>query len=413
MAVTAGVVDMARPFGYVIGNYGGAHRGLIVESNSLVLDDGNGNPQLGHGENVPLTLETGGIFDLNGNNETVDALVMNGGILQNENTNSSLSTLTITYSGGVATLQGGTNQFNVGQTASLTINAAITGSGTFVMNGPGVLTLMTNNTYTGQTTIQGGTLALPDGATIFDSTNIYLATPNAALDWSQNTNVSSSGNPLLTLQNGQTLSGFGVVTGLVATVTGATLAPGSTTTVGTLTVTGSANDSNVLSGIAMMKLNKGGHTNDQLVIQQGSLVLGGTLALNNLSGTLAAGDSFTLFVVPGGISGAFASITPASPGYALGWSTTNLAVNGTLSIIAVTPPPTPAFSSVRLSGTTLIMQATNGEASGQYVLLESTNLALPLADWVPVLTNNFDGSGNFSNSISTTNARSEFFQIAP
>ncbi len=412
MTVTGGTLEMARAIGLTIANSGSASgKGLTVESNALVLDLGNGNPQIGHGANVPVTLESGGILDLYGNSETIDSLLLNGGILQNEDTNSSTSTLSVVYPGNVATLEGPTNQINVGQTASLTIDATITGSGSFTMNGPGTLILSSNNTYTGQTTVQGGTIALPGGGAISGSSNIFLATTNSALDLSQNTNYSANNNPVLTIQNAQILSGFGVVTSLVVSVSGATVAPGSPSAVGTLTVTGFNSDSNVLGGVTMMKLNKGAHTNDQLVVQQGSLALGGTLALTNLSGTLAVGDSFTLFAAGGGITGSFASITPAFPGPGLGWNTANLAVNGSLSIVAVAVPPRPVITSVSLSGTTLTIQGTNGVASGQYYLVESTNLALPVSSWVPVQTNSFDGSGDFSASFSTTNVPALYFTI--
>lgn len=275
------------------------------------------------------------------------------------------------------------------------------------MNGPGTLTLSSNNTYTGQTTIQSGTVALAAGGAISASTTVYLADAEAALDLTQSTNYDAIENPVLTLQNGQTLSGFGVVTGLVATANGATLAPGSSSAVGALTVTGFSNDSNVLSGVAMMKLNKAAGTNDQLVVQEGSLVLGGTLALNNLAGTLAVGDTFKLFAVAGGISGTFASITPSY----LTWNTNNLAVNGTISLVAIAPSSPPRLTS-SLSGTTLTIQGTNGVPNKQFVVLSSTNVTLPLKNWVPVVTNSFDASGSFIFSISTTSAPAKFFIIS-
>ncbi len=409
--VDAGVFEMARVSGFAVANWAGSHKGMIVQSNALALDLGNGVPQIGHGAGIPVTLQVGGILDLNGNSETVDSLTLNGGILMNGSTNFSQSTLSIVYPGGVITLQGVTNQINVAATSDLILNAAVTGSGGFVMNGPGTLTLEATNTYAGPTTIESGTLALAFGGAITAS-SIELAAVGTALDLSESTAYDASGNALLTLQNGQRLSGFGVVTGLVATVSGATLAPGSSSTVGTLMVTGFNNDSNVLSGVTIMKLNKAGSTNDRLVVQQGNLVLGGSLVLTNLAGTLAAGDSFTLFSAPGGISGSFASITPAWPGPGLLWNTNNLAINGTISMVAA-PPATPArITSVSVSGGTLSMQGNNGVANGPYMVLGTTNVALPKADWVPVASGSFDGSGNFNISVSTTNAPAEFFTIA-
>jgi len=35
-------------------------------------------------------------------------------------------------------------------------------------------------------------------------------------------------------------------------------------------------------------------------------------------------------------------------------------------------------------------------ANGTYYILRSTNVALPLSNWQPIATNNFDANGNFS-----------------
>lgn len=160
ITVNAGVLEMARLSGYAIANWGGSAKGLRVQSNALVLDLGNGIPQIGHGAGIPVTLQSGGILDLNGNSETVDSLTLNGGILRNGNSNSSLSTLSIVYAGGVITLQGGTNQFDVAATSGLTLNAAITGSGAMEKTGLGALTLQQSNSYTGNLTVSAGTLSL-------------------------------------------------------------------------------------------------------------------------------------------------------------------------------------------------------------------------------------------------------------
>jgi hypothetical protein len=59
-------------------------------------------------------------------------------------------------------------------------------------------------------------------------------------------------------------------------------------------------------------------------------------------------------------------------------------------------PSTPRITSVSISGTTLNLTATNGNHNGQFALLSSTNLTLPLSQWTPVFTNNFDNSGNLN-----------------
>jgi hypothetical protein len=145
------------------------------------------------------------------------------------------------------------------------------------------------------------------------------------------------------------------------------------------------------------------------------LVYGGTLALSNLSGTLAAGDSFMLFNAAGGASGAFASITPPRPGFpafGLAWNTNDLVSSGTLSIVSAAVPPPPVFSGVLRSGTTLTISGTNGLAHEPFIVLATTNLALPLANWIPVATNSFDSTGNFSVPITITAMPQLFFTLS-
>ncbi len=73
------------------------------------------------------------------------------------------------------------------------------------------------------------------------------------------------------------------------------------------------------------------------------------------------------------------------------------------NFFTITQPLTPpTFQSLNLSGTTLSITGSNGTPDAQYVVFASTNLALPLAQWTPLVTNAFDGSGNFSVSFGLT-----------
>ncbi len=411
LMVNAGQVTLNKSSGQAIGL---GTIGLTVQANGLVVDS---NSFQIHSDTlttpVPVAL-SGGVLDLNGHNENMDKLSISGGGTLRNSASGSTSTLTL-ISGFMATLSGTNCQFDVvAVDGALNIKGVIAGSGSLVKTGLGVLNLLSNNLYTGNTVIGNGTLALPGAGSISNTAGINLATANSALDLSGNTDTNGNPTPVLTLQNGQTLSGFGAVTGLVATVDGATVAPGSTSRVGILTVTG-VPGANTLGGTTLMKLNKGVHTNDQLSVS-GSLVYGGTLALTNLSDSLAAGDSFALFSAVGGYSGTFASISPSRPGYpgfGLAWNTNNLATNGTLSIVTAPIPAPPSITGVSLSGATLSIQGTNGVANEPFVLLESANVAVGLTNWVPVATNAFDGSGNFNVSVGVTNITpQEFFRLS-
>ena len=66
-----------------------------------------------------------------------------------------------------------------------------------------------------------------------------------------------------------------------------------------------------------------------------------------------------------------------------------------------TTRPPPVIAGIQLSGTNAILNATNGFVGGTYYLLTSTNVAKPLNQWLPVLTNVLGASGNFS--ITATN----------
>jgi hypothetical protein len=96
----------------------------------------------------------------------------------------------------------------------------------------------------------------------------------------------------------------------------------------------------------------------------------------------------------------------------LQWNTSSLAVNGELAIIAVAQP---TFLAPVLSGTNLVFSGTGGTPGGSYVVVTSSELTVPLPNWIPVATNSFDGSGNFSftNGLSPASAAEYFVIEAP
>ncbi|HUA39024.1 MAG TPA: autotransporter-associated beta strand repeat-containing protein [Candidatus Sulfopaludibacter sp.] len=299
---------------------------------------------------------------------------------------------------GTVTLNGLAN-FQIGNDP-VTFSNVISGAGGFYLNqyGGSPLVFAAANTYQGITDIRSGmALALIGNGSISKSTPISLAS-GATLA------VTNRTDGTLTLANGQTLQGSGTVQGVLAASAGSTVAPGTSAATGTLNVSGNA----TLNGNTVMKLN--GVSNDGLSAG-GTLTYGGTLTLTNISAPLTAGNSFTLFGATS-YSGSFAAIAPATPGAGLAWNTNNLTVNGSISVVS-TAAPVPHITKIGVTGTTLTVQGTNGTSNGQYVLLQSTNLALPLIQWTPALTNSFDSNGNFNlttNIVSPNNPR-EFYRL--
>jgi hypothetical protein len=64
----------------------------------------------------------------------------------------------------------------------------------------------------------------------------------------------------------------------------------------------------------------------------------------------------------------------------------------------------PTITSIGINGSALTITATNGTLNGTYYLLTSTNIALPLSQWTPVLTNVFDGFGNLNLTTNVVNS---------
>jgi len=262
------------------------------------------------------------------------------------------------------------------------LSNTVSGTGGLIKNGSYNLILAGANIYSGNTTINGGSLILTNNSSISGSPLITV-NAGATLDASQRSDTT------LTLTNGQMLTGNGAVKGKVIVGSGATLAPGNS--VGTLTF----NTNLTLNGgsTTVMELNKTLLTNDVAQVA-GTLTYGGTLVLTNLSGTLAGGDHFKLFNAAI-YSGAFTNITPAIPALNLAWNTNGL-TNGVLSIVS-SPTPPPQFAGVAADDEgNIIFNGTNGVPDWTYYVLASTNLTLPLANWAVVSTNTFDGGGNFN-----------------
>jgi autotransporter-associated beta strand protein len=273
------------------------------------------------------------------------------------------------------------------------VTTAPNASGGLTKLGGGTLTLMGTSTYTNNTLVSAGTLALGSGASIGGSGKINVAA-DATLD------VSRTSSGLLTLANGQTLTGGGVVNGSVTSIANSTIAPGGPATAGTLTVTNAA----MLGGNLLMLVNNAGNSS-QLIAT--NITCGGTLTVSNLGPALAEGNSFKLFNAAG-YFGAFTNLVlPALP-VGLGWNTNSINTNGVLSVVVTA---TPLIGAVSIAGGGLVFKGGAGVANANFYLLGSTNLATPLAGWTRLLTNQFDGDGNFSlTNYAATNPQS-FYRL--
>ncbi|HEU0039069.1 MAG TPA: autotransporter-associated beta strand repeat-containing protein, partial [Verrucomicrobiae bacterium] len=264
---------------------------------------------------------------------------------------------------------GATLKFNRGSDKSFF--AILSGAGGItVANSPtAIVRLVSNNTYTGPTTISSGTLMIGQGnpsepgmivsSVVNNSGTLVfnrvedltyagaISGPGAMTketagklvltgthSYTGVTTVSAGtllvngviGTSAITVTGG-TLGGNGFINGPVTIQSAGRLAPG--TSIGALTISNSLS----LSGFTVMELNVAAGTND-LVRGLTSVSYGGRLTLSNLAGTITASNAFKLFSA-NGYSGAFAAFTPDSPGQGLAWNTNTLSSDGTLRVSSV------------------------------------------------------------------------------
>ena len=197
------------------------------------------------------------------------------------------------------TINQNTNSTFTGVIASDNGTLSVTKSGT------GTLALSGANTYSGTTTINAGALQV-DG---------------------------SLGAGAVTVKTSAALTGAGSLSGPVMVQSGAMLAPGDGG-IGTLTVSNAL----TLAGTTVIELSKAGTTlaSDQ-VAGLSTVNYGGSLLVRNISDpralALAAGDSFRLFSAAS-YAGAFTSLVLPALSGGLNWDTTNLNVNGSVTVVA-------------------------------------------------------------------------------
>jgi archaellin len=81
--------------------------------------------------------------------------------------------------------------------------------------------------------------------------------------------------------------------------------------------------------------------------------------------------------------------------------------------LIVSAVPQPGISEVNLSGTNVVLSATNGAAGGTYYVLGSTNAAWPLSQWTPVATTVLTANGAFTitvtNAVNSSSPPQQFF----
>jgi hypothetical protein len=127
-----------------------------------------------------------------------------------------------------------------------------------------------------------------------------------------------------------------------------------------------------------------------------------------LSCPLGLPAAFATSMRAGGEVGLFMTAIDPAIGYV--FYSRNYAGNpSALPSLVVSAALQPVISGISISGSSLVLSATNGFAGGAYSVLGSTNVSLPLSAWTPIVTNILQTAGNFSivitNGASTNQAQ--------
>jgi autotransporter-associated beta strand protein len=314
--------------------------------------------------NVPnLQVDGTRIFTVNGaslafntmvlmNDATTPASLLVSG---DANFNSVTGTVaTITRSGGAGSsgfvnLAAGGRSFNVANGAELFVSSPISNGG-LIKAGSGTLRLGLSSSYALGTTVSNGTLAVDNAV------------------------GSGTGSGLVSVYAG-TLCGTGTISGPVTIFSGGTLAPGSPTAIGTLTL----NSAPTFNGTNFIQINRNGGSPlaDKVVLTAGTLTYGGTLVVSNSGAALVGGEMFTNFVAPA-YAGSFAGTILPALNSGLNWYLGDLTSSGRIKVNR-SPVPGPTLTFTNAPGVQLqipISSLTAGvtDPDGDAVNLSEINL---------------------------------------
>ena len=174
-----------------------------------------------------------------------------------------------------------------GTVNNITLTGPLSGTGGLTKTGAGVLTLTATNSYTGNTVVTAGTLAL--GTDVSGSFGGIGSSPSISVGSSSTFDI--SGNPGYTIGTGKTIGGLGTVSGGLTAGSGSSISPAGGGAQGTLNFTGGLTASNANFNIELTDDTTGVSKVNDFVSITGDLNLLGTnnIVVTPVSGILHVG----------------------------------------------------------------------------------------------------------------------------
>jgi hypothetical protein len=265
---------------------------------------------------------------------------------------------------------------NVTNPAGVVISGPVSGFG-FNKTGQGLLTFNGVCSQNGPSTISVGPLAIGPAGAFTGATTILVGSSGL---------LNVSAQPGFAIRTNQTLTGSGKVVGDM--LVNGTFLPGDVFS----TLTFSNNLTLASSSATTVRISRNNPLTEKAVCY-GTLTFGGTLVVSNVGSALVLGDTFDLFGFTGS-PGAFANLTLPALDPGLTWNTSNLPINGTISVVSLTASPPRLINPTLANLTNFVVTATGGVANGQFRILTQTNVTVPLNNWAILSTNNYDGTGS-------------------
>ena len=365
-----------------------------------------GTLALRNGENrlppaMAVSITSGAILDLSSNNLTIASLTGGGNVSLGYGTLTLAMSSTQTYSGVISG-----SPVGAGETPN---------PGGLTKSGAGKLTLNANQTYSGDTLVTGGTLALSGNGGVSSSSNIVIAS-GATLDVTAKTGGS------IALSVGQTLKGRGTVLGAVTVSDSSIVSPGES--VGSLT-TGSETWAG--DGSYLWEINHATTPGnwDSLAVN-GTLNVAATagnkfvLRLVSPTGSLpgfngASNYAWVIVATTGGVANfdpAKFSVDASGLGVNPAGGAFTLQVAGNSLVLVFTPFVAPRFATTTMLPNGWFSLTGTGGVAQTYVLLTASNLNSPIF-WSRLQTNVSDASGVFSfTDETTTNVPMRFYRLS-